>query len=142
MVKYLDSHPECGLAISYYELMDEDGKTLKEFGVVKHSEYDRNNILRVDGAGAVRVWRKKVVDELGRFDVENFGRYAEDYALILKLSERYEVGRIHEVLYRYRRHPGNTDNLLDPELKIRNKNLARHMAAERRMEINKNGINS
>lgn len=142
MVKYLDSHPGCGLAISYYELMDESGKTLKEFGVVKHSEYDRNNILRVDGAGAVRVWRKRVVDELGRFDVENFGRYAEDYDLILKLSERYEVGRVHKVLYRYRRHPGNTDNLLDPELKIRNKNLARRMAAERRMQINKNGINA
>ncbi|MDO9575934.1 MAG: glycosyltransferase [bacterium] len=137
MVEYLDSHPECGLAISYYELMDKNGKTLKEFGIVKHLEYDRNNILRVDGAGAVRVWRKKVVDEFGRFDVENFGRYAEDYDLILKLSEKYEVGRVHKVLYRYRRHPGNTDNLLDAELKVRNKNLARHMAAKRRIEINK-----
>jgi len=137
MVKYLDSHPKCGLAISYYELMDKNGKTLKEFGIVKHLEYDRNNILRVDGAGAVRVWRKKVVDEFGRFDVENFGRYAEDYDLILKLSEKYEVGRVHKVLYRYRRHPGNTDNLLDAELKVRNKNLARRMAAKRRIEINK-----
>ncbi len=141
MVKYLDSHPKCGLAISYYELMDKNGKTLKEFGIVRHLEYDRNNILRVDGAGAVRVWRKKVVDEFGRFDVENFGRYAEDYDLILKLSEKYEVGRVHKVLYRYRRHPGNTDNLLDAELKVRNKNLARRMAAKRRIEINKKGVN-
>jgi hypothetical protein len=137
MVKYLDSHPKCGLAISYYELMDKNGKTLKQFGVVKHSEYGRNNILRVDGAGAVRVWRKIIVDELGRFDVENFGRYAEDYDLILKLSEKYDVGRVHKVLYRYRRHPGNTDNLLDSELKVRNKNLARRMAATRRIELNK-----
>lgn len=141
MVEYLDSHPKCGLAISYYELMDENGKTLKEFGIVKHLEYDRNNILRVDGAGAVRVWRKSVIEEFGRFDVENFGRYAEDYDLILKLSEKYEVGRVHKVLYRYRRHPGNTDNLLDSELKIRNKNLARRMAAKRRIEINNKGVN-
>lgn len=137
MVGYLDSHPKCGLAISYYELIDENGKTLKEFGIVKHLEYDRNNILRVDGAGAVRLWRKKVIDEFGRFDVKNFGRYAEDYDLILKVSEKYEVGRVHKVLYRYRRHPGNTDNLLDAELKVRNKNLARRMAAKRRIEINK-----
>lgn len=136
MVSYLDSHPKCGLAISYYELMDENRKTLKEFGIVKHLEYERNNILRVDGAGAVRIWRKKVIDEFGRFDIKNFGRYGEDYDLILKISEKYEVGRVHKVLYRYRRHPGNTDNLLDAELKVRNKNLARRMSAKRRIEIN------
>ncbi|HID92549.1 MAG TPA: glycosyltransferase [bacterium (Candidatus Stahlbacteria)] len=136
MVKHLETHPKCGLAISYYEVMDANGQTLKEFGIIKHLEYDRNNILRVDGAGAVRVWRKKVIEEFGGFDDKIFGDYGEDYDLVLKVSEKYDIDRVHEVLYRYRRHPDNTDVKRDQELKIRNKNLARQMAAERRKKIN------
>jgi GT2 family glycosyltransferase len=136
MVKALDEHRDWALAISYYELMDESGKTLDDFGVVKHLEYSRNNILRVDGAGAVRCWRKRAIEEFGGFDEEDFGHYGEDYDLVLKVSEKYEVGRVHRVLYRYRRHPDNSDILRPHEMKIRNKTLARTKAIERRRRIN------
>jgi hypothetical protein len=136
MVGYLEDHPSAGLAISYYELMDVEGNTLEEFGVITHSEYNRNNILRVDGAGAVRVWRKSVLKELGGFDEETLGGYGEDYDLVLKVSERYEVGRVHRVLYRYRRHPGNTDALVDNTRKIRAKSIARQQALCRRQKLN------
>jgi GT2 family glycosyltransferase len=138
MVEYLENHPTTGLAISYYELMDAQGNTLKEFGVIKHEEYNRNNILRVDGAGAVRVWRRSVLKELGGFDERELGGYGEDYDLVLKVSERYQVGRVHQVLYRYRRHPGNTDALIDPYRKICAKSLARQNALRRRQELNRN----
>ncbi len=139
MVKALDEHPGWALAISYYELMDEYGKTMDEFGIVKHLEYNRNNILRVDGAGAVRCWRKAAVEEFGGFDEKDFGHYGEDYDLVLKVSEKYEVGRVHRVLYRYRRHPDNSDVLRPHEMKIRNKTLARIRAIERRRRINREG---
>jgi glycosyltransferase involved in cell wall biosynthesis len=136
MAHHLDSHPEEALAISYYELMDPQGKTLEEFGIIKHLEYNRNNILRVDGAGAVRVWRKAAIEEFGGFDERDFGHYGEDYDLVLKVGERYEVGRVHQVLYRYRRHPGNSDVLRPHEMKIHNKTLARQRAILRRRRIN------
>lgn len=136
MVSALDNHLDWALAISYYELMDEAGNPLEEFGIIKHREYNRNNILRVDGAGAVRCWRKAAIEEFGGFNEADFGHYGEDYDLVLKVSEKYEVGRVPQVLYRYRRHPGNSDVLRSPEMKIRNKTLARMRALHRRQLIN------
>lgn len=138
MVGYLDTHPHCALAISYYELMDEKGQTIHQAGVIKHLDYSRNNILRKDGAGAARVWRRSVLLEMGGFNEEEFGNYGEDYDMILKVSEKYEIGRVHKVLYRYRRHPGNTDQVQNSYLKLRAKTLARLYAIERRITQNKN----
>ncbi|MBU0692981.1 glycosyltransferase [bacterium] len=136
MVDALDSHPTWGLAISYYELMNEAGEVLPEFGVIKHEQYNRNNILRRDGAGALRCWHRSVILEMGGFDEKELGQYGEDYDLVLKAGEKYEVGRVHEVCYRYRRHDGNTDVLRSPEMKIRNKTIARLNALDRRRLLN------
>ncbi len=136
MTEALDAHPTWGLAISYYELMDEQGNSLPEFGIVKHERYNRNNILRRDGAGALRCWHRSVMLEFGGFDTVHLGHYGEDYDLVLKCGEKYEVGRVHEVCYRYRRHGDNTDVLRDPEMKIENKTKARLAALERRKRLN------
>ncbi|MBD3167685.1 glycosyltransferase [bacterium] len=136
MVEYLETHPKCGLAISYYELMDEEGTTLDEFGIIKHLEYNLNNILRVDGAGALRCWHKSVIEEMGGFNETDFPNYGEDYDLVLKVGEKYHVDRVHEVLYRYRRHPGNTDALRRHADKIEAKTLARTRAIKRRRALN------
>jgi GT2 family glycosyltransferase len=124
------------LGISYYSLIDAEGNDLPEFGVIKHLEYGRNNILRVDGAGAVRVWRKSAMLEFGGFDEKKLCDYGEDYDLVLKVGEKYRVDRVHEVLYKYRRHPDNSDAKRDPLFKLRNKNLARVRAICRRIKIN------
>jgi hypothetical protein len=136
MVEGLETHPNWGVAIGYYELMDEGGTSLPEFGIIKHLEYNRNNILRVDGAGAPRTWHRSVILEFGGFDEKELGGYGEDYDLVLKCGEKYEVGRVHEVCYRYRRHADNTDVLRDPEMKIGNKTLARLHALKRRKRQN------
>ena len=126
----------CALGISYYSLIDEAGNDLPEFGIVKHEEYSRNNILRVDGAGAVRIWRKSAILEFGGFDEGELCDYGEDYDLVLKVGEKYRVGRVREVLYKYRRHPDNSDIKRDPLFKLRNKNLARERALGRRSVMN------
>ena len=136
MTAALEANPTWGLAIGYYELMDEAGNSLPEFGIIKHLEYNRNNILRVDGAGAPRVWHRSVMLQFGLFDEKELGHYGEDYDLVLKVGEKYEVGRVHEVGYRYRRHEGNTDVLRDAEMKIYNKTLARLNALKRRQVMN------
>ncbi len=136
MAEHLDENPTWGLAISYYELMDVDGKVLPDFGIIKHEQYNRNNILRRDGAGALRCWHRSVILEFGGFDEGELGHYGEDYDLVLKCSEKYEVGRVHHVCYRYRRHDDNTDVLRSSEMKIRNKTVARLRALERRRKLN------
>jgi hypothetical protein len=136
MAAALEAHPTWGVAISYYELMDEAGRSLPEFGIIKHEQYNRNNILRRDGAGALRCWHRSVILEFGGFDEKELGDYGEDYDLVLKCGEKYEVGRVHEVCYRYRRHADNTDVLRDPEMKIRNKTIARLNAFKRRQSLN------
>jgi glycosyltransferase involved in cell wall biosynthesis len=136
MTGHLEAHPKAGLAVSYYDLMDESGNVLEEFGVIDHLEYNRNNIMRCDGAGAVRVWHKKVIAEFGGFDEKELGHYGEDYDLVLKVTERYDLDRVHKVCYRYRRHPDNTDAKRDERMKLWNKTRARQRALTRRRELN------
>ncbi len=137
MMAHMESHPKCGLAISYYELMNEDRGPVPEVAPVTHSGYSRNQILRRDGAGALRVFPKVVLEEMGLYDEENFGNFGEDYDMVLKVGEKYDVDRVHHVLYRYRRHADNTDVTRDPLMKVRNKNNARLNALARRTEINR-----
>ena len=136
MVGHMESHPKCGLAISYYELMDEDRGQVVGIDPVTHSGYTRNQILRRDGGGALRVFPKAVLEEMGYYDEEHFGNFGEDYDMVLKVGEKYDVDRVHKVLYRYRRHSDNTDVTRDPLMKIQNKNNARMNALKRRQKIN------
>ena len=136
-VAYLEARPDCALAISYYDFIDDQGRTLDQFGVIRHLEYDRNAILRTNGAGAVRIWHRCVLERLGGFDERRFPDYAEDYDMILRLSERYAVGRVAEVLYRCRLHSSNSDQCLSLEERARKKALARALALTRRAELNR-----
>lgn len=139
MVDYMECHPKCGLAISYYDLIDIDSNAIDELGIIKHLEFDRNNILRVDGAGALRFFHKKVLNEFGLYNVEKYGNFGEDYDMVLKISEKYDVDRVHKVLYRYRRHQDNTDVQRPAAMKVYNKNNARQDALRRRRAMNMQG---
>jgi len=135
MVEHLESNPKEALAISYYDLVDVDCKPIEKLGVIKHLEYDRNNLLRVNGAGALRVWNRKVLLEFGGFQENEFANYGEDYHMVLQVAEKYDVGRVNHICYHYRRHSDNTDAVRDPLQNIRLKALARKYAYERRKKI-------
>ena len=137
MVKKLESNPKCGLAISYYRLMDADGKIIEDINPVTHKGYTRNQILRRDGAGATRYFAKAVLEKFGYYDEEHYGNFGEDYDMVVKTGEWYDVERVPKVLYHYRRHEDNTDVTRDPEVKYKNKNRARQEALRRRIQINK-----
>jgi hypothetical protein len=91
--------------------------TLREIppGLVDHQEWTsdngRNNALRVHGFGAPRAFMTSIIRKI-RFP--NFS-YGEDYFVSLKISRRYEVGRIFESLYLCRRWQDNTDAMLSVE---------------------------
>jgi glycosyltransferase involved in cell wall biosynthesis len=67
-----------------------------------------NNALRVDGLGAPRAFYVPLLSQLG-FPNVSFG---EDYAVCLRLSRNYEIGRIFERLYLARSWEGNTKRSL------------------------------
>jgi glycosyltransferase involved in cell wall biosynthesis len=113
LFSYMESNPNCALGVSYYDRIGPYDEPLPDFGVIKHSEYDRNNLIRTDGVGAARIWHRCILEELGGFDEDNLGNYGEDYDLQLKVSEKYEILRIPLVLYHYRKHSENTDKTID-----------------------------
>ena len=104
----------CALAVGSYTLVDADLREIPP-GLIDHSEWNeengRNNLLRVNGIGAPRAFHTAL---LRQFGFPNVG-YGEDYAVALRLSREYRVGRIYESLYLCRRWGGNTDSVLTIE---------------------------
>jgi glycosyltransferase involved in cell wall biosynthesis len=134
-IAYLESHPRCGLVSSHYVLMDADGNDFQNIPPITHDVYSRNQLLRHEGIGQIRAMPKVVLEEMGGYD-ERLGSYGEDYDMALRISEVYEIGRMPEVLYRCRRHPGNTEHVFDPALMSGNKAAIRLNALKRRQALN------
>ncbi|HEU4388643.1 MAG TPA: glycosyltransferase family 2 protein, partial [Blastocatellia bacterium] len=82
-------------------------------GLIDHREWTRdngrNNALRINGLGAPRAF---YVPLLRRFGFPNVS-YGEDYAIGLRITREYDIGRIYEPVYYARRWEGNSDALLD-----------------------------
>lgn len=104
----------CAMVIGSYELTDFDGNPIPP-GLIDHKEWTpengHNNALRINGLGAPRAFFTPVLREIGVPDVS----YGEDYALGLRISRRYRIGRIYESLYLCRRWQGNSDANLSQE---------------------------
>ncbi len=106
------------MAIGAYTLVDERLREIPP-GIIDHREWTdangRNNALRIDGLGAPRAF---ATEALRRVGFPNVG-YGEDYAVALRLSREYRVGRIYDSLYLCRRWEGNTDAARSVEQKNR-----------------------
>lgn len=81
-------------------------------GLIDHREWTRengrNNALRINGLGAPRAFRVPVLRQIGFPNAS----YGEDYAVALRISRDYEIGRIYEPVYYARRWEGNSDAAL------------------------------
>ena len=103
------------MVIGAYTMVD---FSLKEIppGLIDHREWSRengrNNALRVNGLGAPRGFNISVLRSIGFPNVS----YGEDYAVALRISRDYEIGRIYESLYLCRRWEGNSDSALPLEV--------------------------
>ena len=105
---------KCGVLIGSYRLTDIDLRPLNDL-IIDHREYTQtngvNNALRVNGFGAPRCYLTELVRQHQFKNVS----YGEDYDLCLRLSRRYKVSRIFDVLYLCRRWGKNSDANLTPE---------------------------
>ena len=102
----------CGMVIGSYEMTDFNMNLLPP-GLIDHKEWTddngRNNALRINGLGAPRAF---YVPLLRKINFPNCS-YGEDYAVGLRISREYRIGRIYEPIYCCRRWEGNSDAALD-----------------------------
>jgi glycosyltransferase involved in cell wall biosynthesis len=81
-------------------------------GLIDHREWTddngHNNALRIHGLGAPRAYHVPTLRTIGFPNTS----YGEDYAVVVRLSREYPIGRIYDSLYWCRRWEGNTDHAL------------------------------
>ena len=98
----------CACVIGTYRMTNFAMETLPP-GIIDHREWTpdngRNNALRINGLGAPRAFWTPLLREI------NFPptKYGEDYAVVLRVSREYRIGRIYDVVYNCRRWEGNSD---------------------------------
>ena len=145
-----ESDPEIGMVIGSYEVWEKhaDGKItrVEEIPVVTHDEWTddngRNNLLRINGAGAPRSARISVIKNAGYFSINDdpYARnYGEDYELVGKIADMYKIGRVWDPIYKVIRHAGGTDHNIDQNTVDRNDNAkdwVRMEAILRRQKFN------
>lgn len=104
----------CAMVVGTYRMTDFDMNTLPP-GIIDHKEWTpengRNNALRINGLGAPRGF---YVPVLRTFNFPTT-KYGEDYAVGLRMSRDYQIGRVYDVVYNCRRWDGNSDAALDIE---------------------------
>lgn len=129
----------CAMAVGAYTVVDENLRPIPP-GLVAHREWTDangpNNALRVNGLGAPRAFATGVLRRIGFPNVS----YGEDYAVALRISRRYRVGRIYDSMYLCRRWAGNTDASLSVEAQNRNdayKDTLRSLEIMARQEENR-----
>jgi hypothetical protein len=105
-----DSHaaPRYGMVIGTYQLTNMAGEILPP-GVIDHREWTddngRNNALRINGLGAPRGFYVPLLRTINYPTT----KYGEDYAVGLRISRDYPIGRIYDVVYNCRRWEDNSD---------------------------------
>ena len=112
---------KCAMVVGTYKMTDFDMNPIPP-GIIDHREWTedngRNNALRINGLGAPRAFWTPLLRSLNLPNTS----YGEDYALGLRISREYRIGRIYDVLYCCRRWEGNSDAALDVE-KVNANNL-------------------
>jgi hypothetical protein len=91
-----------GLVGSFFKIMDEHGRTLRTVTVPTEEEAIRQSILNSNPfCHGAAVFRREAIERLGGY--REFFKYAQDYDLWLRISEKYRVRNMGEVLYGWRK---------------------------------------
>jgi glycosyltransferase involved in cell wall biosynthesis len=141
VLKVFESDPEIGMVIGSYEVWEKKNNgelaRMKDIPVVTHDEWTddngRNNLLRINGAGAPRCIPIHVIKEMGYFSINDDSHarnYGEDYEMVNKIAEYYRIGRVWDPIYEVVRHGGGTDHAIDQNTVDRNDNAKDDMRRE------------
>lgn len=121
-IRLLDGDDAIGLVGTMGSIINDEGAAFNTMRLPKHLKKLNKTIYTFDEAlsGILkRGWffvtpsimiRKKVCDELGIFDLKNFGSCG-DYELWLRIANKYKVAIIDKRLINYRVHKGQATEL-------------------------------
>ncbi|NCC99652.1 MAG: glycosyltransferase [Bacteroidia bacterium] len=130
----------CAMLIGSYTITSFDMKPLPP-GLIDHKEWTNenghNNALRINGLGAPRAFYTPLLRSI---QLPNTS-YGEDYAMGLRISREYKIGRIYTSLYLCRRWEGNSDASLNIDKLNKNnlyKDQLRTIEIMARIQLNKN----
>ena len=121
LIKIVDKFYEerCAMVVGSYVMTDFKLNPIPP-GVIAHREWTSlngaNNALRINGFGAPRAFFTPIIRNILFPNVS----YGEDYAMALRVSREYAVGRIFDPIYCCRRWEGNSDADLSVEKVNRN----------------------
>ncbi len=110
LTKIIDKFQEerCAMVVGSYTMTDFNLNPIPP-GVIDHKEWTAmngaNNALRINGFGAPRAFFTPIVRNILFPNVS----YGEDYAMALRISREYAIGRIYDSIYCCRRWDGNSD---------------------------------
>lgn len=103
---------QCAMVVGTYQMTNFKMEPILP-GIIDHREWTpengRNNALRINGLGAPRAFYTPL---LRAINLPNTS-YGEDYALGLRFSRYYQIGRVYDVVYLCRRWDDNSDAALD-----------------------------
>jgi glycosyltransferase involved in cell wall biosynthesis len=102
----------CAMVVGTYMMTDFNMNMIAP-GIIDHREWTpengRNNALRINGLGAPRAFYTPLLRSLKLPNTS----YGEDYAMGLRISREYQIGRVYDVVYLCRRWEDNSDASLD-----------------------------
>lgn len=97
-VVFMEAHTAVGLASSFFELIDDKGETIRICGLPLDDKTIKERLPELNqfchGAAVVR---RESIEKVGVY--REFFKFAQDYDLWLRISERYEVANMREPLY-------------------------------------------
>lgn len=103
---------QCAMVVGTYQMTNFHMEPIP-LGIIDHREWTpengRNNALRINGLGAPRAFYTPLLRQMNLPNTS----YGEDYALGLRFSRHYQIGRVYEVVYLCRRWEDNSDAALN-----------------------------
>jgi glycosyltransferase involved in cell wall biosynthesis len=107
--EYMERNPNIGLVGSYYLVVDEQGKSIDELAQnnlpTNHKDLIKYHFKTHYVGHGTFFFRRSIIDFTGGYD-EDF-RFTQDMDFLLRVSERFEIANIPEVLYRWKMCRGN-----------------------------------
>lgn len=104
--EYLRAHPDVGLVNCGAETIDEQGRvTGREFCLIDGNSQLRYSGFRASVVAPVHMGRREVFLQLPHRPEFPLG---SDYDFFTRAADRWKLGGVPRILYRYRRYPGQT----------------------------------
>jgi len=105
-VAFLEEHPDYGLVGCRYVLIDEEGHDLTKIDLPEANAEINAQLLSTNPfCHGATMFRRSVIDEVGSYRREF--RYAQDYDLWLRITERFNAHNLPDYLYKWRLRLGS-----------------------------------